>query len=76
MNELERVVHRSNLIMLICGLVCLIGSASSAVAIWAHPYSGPDLRSEFCLLLMPGFGLGVVFTLWGACELRASKLAH
>lgn len=73
MNELERVTHRSNLVTLICGLIGLISSVSAAVGIWIYPYSGPDVRSEFCLLLIPGFALGVVCTVWGAWDLRASK---
>lgn len=72
-NELERATYRSNMIMLICGLVCSIGSAITAAAIWALPYPGPDLRSLFCLFLVPGSLLGVGFTLWGACGVRAAK---
>lgn len=73
MNKLQRATHRSNLALLFSGLACLIISVTVFLTIWNYPYAGPDLRSGFCLFLAPGFAMGVFLTIWGFCELRASK---
>jgi 4-amino-4-deoxy-L-arabinose transferase-like glycosyltransferase len=73
MDKLEHVARRTNLALLWGGLACLLFSVAAALAIWMHPSAGPDLRTEFCMVLVPGGALGVVFSLWGLCELRAGK---
>lgn len=78
MNQIPRTplylaARRANLTLLWCGLACLLISVVGALAIWAYPYSGPDLRTEFCMVLVPSGVLGVVFSFWGFCELRAGK---
>ncbi|KZN20511.1 MULTISPECIES: hypothetical protein [Pseudomonas] len=73
MSELQRVARRANLTLLWGGLACLLISVAAAFGIWTYPYTGPDLRTEFCMVLVPGFALGVIFPLWGFCELRAAK---
>ncbi|KZN20560.1 hypothetical protein A1D17_03195 [Pseudomonas fluorescens] len=73
MSKLEHVARRANLTLLWGGLASLLISVAAALAIWTHPYTGPDLRTEFCMVVVPGGALGVVFFLWGLCELRAGK---
>lgn len=73
MNNLERAAHRANLGLLLSGLVCLTICSAIALSIWTDLYSGPDLRSEFILMLVPFFALGAALAIWGTCELGASK---
>jgi len=73
MSELEQAERRSSLTSLWCGLACLIITAVVALAIWLYPFTGPDLRTDFILFLVPGGALGVAFTLSGVFELRAGK---
>lgn len=74
MYKLEHVARRTNLAShALGGLTCLIISLAAALAIWTYPYAGPDLRTEFYMVLVPGGALGVVFSLWGVCDLRAGK---
>lgn len=73
MNELEKAERRSSLTSLWCGLACLIITAVVAFAIWLYPFTGPDLRTDFILFLVPGGALGLAFTLSGVCELRAAR---
>lgn len=71
MGKPEHAERRANLSLLWSGLACLLISLLAALAVWTHPYAGPDLRTEFCMMLVPGAVLGVVLSLWGTCELRA-----
>lgn len=73
MGKREYVGRRTNLAMLWHGLACLLITVTTAMAIWMYPHSGPDLRSEFLMFLVPGSALGVTFTLFGMCELMAGK---
>lgn len=73
MSQLKHAVRRTNLMLVWGGLAGLLVSIAAALAIWTHPYAGPDLRTEFCMVLVPGAGLGASFLLWGLCELRAAK---
>jgi hypothetical protein len=72
MDKLKHAARRTNFTLL-CGLTCLLISVVAALSIWTYPSTGPDLRIEFCMLLVPGGALGVVFSLWGLFELRAGK---
>lgn len=73
MTELQRVARRSSLIWAWGGLANLLIALAGALAIWAYPFVGPDLRSEFCALLVPFGGLGLAATLVGWYELRVAK---
>lgn len=73
MTELQQAARRSSLTSLWCGLASLIFTVAAALAIWLYPFTGPDLRTDFVLLLVPGGALGIAFTLSGVCELRAAK---
>lgn len=73
MTELQRVARRSNLIWVWGGLANLLIALAGALAIWVYPFVGPDLRSEFCALLVAVGGFGLTATLIGVRELRAAK---
>lgn len=73
MNNLKEVNRRTNVALVWGGLFCLLLSVAVAVAIWTQPFSGPDLRTEFIMPLIPGVIIGVVFSLWGFFELQAGK---
>ncbi|MGE8063771.1 hypothetical protein [Pseudomonas sp. NPDC089569] len=73
MSELKHVERRTNLMFLWGGLACVFISIAGALAIWTYPFAGPDLRTEFCVVLVPGGGLGVVVFVLGFCGLRVAK---
>lgn len=73
MNELQTVVRRTNLIWVWGGLANLLIALAGVLSIWVYPFLGPDLRSEFCALLVPVGGFGLAATLAGLLELRAAK---
>jgi hypothetical protein len=54
MTELQRVARRTNLMWVWGGLANLLIAVAGMLAIWVYPFVGPDLRSEFCSLLVPG----------------------
>lgn len=76
MNKANHATRRTNLNVLLSGLVCLVISLAVVLLIWTHPYSGPDLRSEFSMFMAPVFVLGVSLSLWGICLMRASRKQH
>lgn len=73
MGHLKKQEQRTNLAMVWVGIACLLISAAGALGIWFYPHTGPDMRREFCMVLVPGWGIGVTFTLLGMYELRALK---
>lgn len=73
MHKFEQAARRSSLTSLWCGLASLIFTVAAALAIWLYPFTGPDLRTDFILFLVPSGALGVAFSLSGVCELRAGK---
>lgn len=73
MTELQRVARRTNLMWFWGGLANLLIALAGALAIWVYPFMGPDLRSEFCALLVPVGGFGLAALLVGWHELRAAK---
>lgn len=76
MDKANRATLRTNLNLLLSGLGCMVISMAVVLWIWNHPYSGPDLRSEFSMFMAPVFVLGVSLSLWGGCSLRASRKQH
>ena len=46
---------------------------AAAVGIWSYTNAGPDLRTEFCKVLLPSVALRVIFTLWWFCELKRTR---
>lgn len=73
MENLKDVARRANLALLWGGIACLIISVAASIAIWMHPYAGPDVSTGFYMMLLPGGALGVVFCIWGLCEMKAEK---
>jgi|GEM_PF-5422352 len=76
MGKANRATLRTNLNLLLSGLGCMAISMTVVLWIWNHPYSGPDLRSEFSMFMAPVFVLGVSLSLWGGFSLRASRKQH
>jgi hypothetical protein len=76
MDKANRATRRTNLNLLLSGLGCLVISLAVVILVWTHPYSGPDLRSEFSMFMAPVFVLGVSLSLWGGCSMRASRKQH
>lgn len=73
MNNLKELNRRANVGLFWGGLVCLFLSVAAAVAIWTLPFSGPDLRTEFIMSVVPGALIGIVFSVWGLCELKSAR---
>jgi len=73
MTELQRVARRTNLMFVWGGLAIVFIALAGALAIWVHPFVGPDLRLEFCAFLVPVWGFGLAATLVGLYDLRAAK---
>lgn len=69
MDKANRATLRTNLNLLLSGLGCMVISMAVVLWIWNHPYSWPDLRSEFSMFMAPVFVLGVSLSLWGGCSL-------
>lgn len=70
MDTRQRKEKRTNLLLLWGGLINLLATAVSALAIWFKPFSGPDIRVEACLFLWPCFAIGISLALWGFLDLR------
>lgn len=73
MTELQRVARRTSLVWVYGGLANLLIALAGALTIWFYPFVGPDLRSEFCALLVPVGGFGLAAAVVGLHEVRAAK---
>ena len=73
MTELQKIERRTNMIWVWGGLAIMLIALAGSLAIWVHPFVGPDMCTMSCAFLIPSGGFGLTAMLVGLHELRAAK---